>query len=89
MLFVSLSSFYNYVKTKMKTRSQTRQEKQQLYEVNIDFDGASEIWRANKKSIGNGQYKYICIAEKKGIKCGKSCYKETSYCWQHRNYKLE
>jgi len=31
----------------------------QLYEVDIDFDDASEAWRANKKSIGNGQYKYI------------------------------
>lgn len=31
----------------------------QLYEVDIDFDDASKAWRANKKSIGNGQYKYI------------------------------
>jgi hypothetical protein len=29
-----------------------------LYEVDIDFDEASEAWRANKTSIGNGQYKY-------------------------------
>ena len=76
----------------MKTRSQTRQEKQtynRIEEVNIDFDAASVAWRSNKKSIGNGQYKYICIystsANKNGIKCGKSCYKELSYCWQHRN----
>lgn len=73
----------------MKTRSQTRQEKQQLYEVNIDFDAASAAWRSNKKSIGNGQYKYICTysksANKNGVVCGKSCYKELSYCWQHRN----
>lgn len=31
----------------------------QLYEVDIDFDDASKAWRANKKSIGNGQYVYI------------------------------
>lgn len=56
-----------------------------LYEVNIDFDEASKAWHANKKSIGNGQYKYICTVEKNGIKCGKSCYKDLSYCWIHRN----
>ena len=52
----------------MKTRSQTKHpnvnEKQQLYEVNIDFDAASEAWRTNKKSVGNGFYKYICPVEK-------------------------
>lgn len=69
----------------MKTRSQTREEKHQLYEFNIDFDGASEARRANKKSIGNGQYKYICTSNKNGIICGKSCYKDLPYCWQHRN----
>jgi hypothetical protein len=29
-----------------------------LYDVDIDFDEASEAWRSNKISIGNGQYKY-------------------------------
>ena len=43
----------------MYTRSQTTYEKNALYEVNIDFDEASEAWRANKKYIGNGSYKYI------------------------------
>lgn len=67
----------------MKTRSQ---EKKQLYEVTIDFDGASEAWHYNKKSIGNGQYKYICtLTNKNNAICGKSCYKQLSYCWQHRN----
>jgi len=46
----------------MQTRSQSAKEK---YEVNIDFDGASAAWKANKKSIGNGQYKYICPLLKK------------------------
>jgi hypothetical protein len=43
----------------MNTRSQTTYENKALYEVNIDFDEASEAWRANKKYIGNGSYKYI------------------------------
>ena len=39
----------------MKTRSQTKYQKSQLYEVNIDFDGASEALKANKRcSTGNG-----------------------------------
>ena len=44
---------------RMDTRSQTTYQKKALYEVNIDFDEASEAWRANKKYIGNGSYKYI------------------------------
>ena len=58
------------------------------YEVNIDFDEASNFWKQNKKSIGNGQYKYICPKDKKDCtKCGKNCYKEMEFCWIHRNQK--
>ena len=54
-------------------------------EVNIDFDEASKAWHANKKSIGNSHYKYICeINTKTGKQCGKVCYKCESYCWSHR-----
>lgn len=44
----------------MKTISQTRRENNPIYEVNIDFDAASEAWKANKRSIGNGSYRYVC-----------------------------
>jgi hypothetical protein len=76
----------------MKTRSQTKKEGElkevkQLYEVNIDFDEASRAWHSNKKSVGNGHYKYICTIEKNGSTCGKSCYKDLLYCWIHRNGK--
>jgi hypothetical protein len=70
----------------MNTRSQTIKKMEQLYEVNIDFDGSSEAWKNNKKSIGNGSYKYVCSVEKNGKKCGKTCYKVSLYCWQHRKY---
>jgi hypothetical protein len=43
----------------MNSQIQPTYEKKALYEVNIDFDEASEAWRANKKYIGNGSYKYI------------------------------
>ena len=65
----------------MRTRSMTRklhepekqQEQPQLqpqiqrieYEVNIDFDEASAAWKANKKSLGNGCYKYIRMPKQK------------------------
>jgi hypothetical protein len=35
------------------------------YEVNIDFDEASAAWKANKKSLGNGCYKYIRMPKQK------------------------
>ena len=69
----------------MQTRSQTRKQ-QTLYEVNIDFDDASECWRQNKKCLSNGMYKYVCPQQKKdGTKCGKPCYKMSEFCWAHRN----
>lgn len=52
------------------------------YEVNIDFDEASKSWKQNKKSIGNGQYKYICQID--GKNCSKVCYKDMTVCWIHR-----
>ena len=79
----------------VQTRSQTKKEQElnrtlltELYEVNIDFDEASKAWMANKKSIGNGHYKYICTVEKNGSICGKSCYKELTNCWIHRGVGL-
>jgi hypothetical protein len=47
-----------------------KQKQNQIYEVNIDFDEASEAWKANKKSIGNGSYKYICLQK---TKAGNQC----------------
>jgi hypothetical protein len=34
--------------------------KQPADEVDIDFDGASAAWRANKKYLGNGMFVYRC-----------------------------
>ena len=47
----------------MRTRSQTRYITDALcalYKVEIDFDESSLAWKANKKYVGNGTYKYIC-----------------------------
>jgi hypothetical protein len=60
-------------------------------EVNIDFDEGIKEWRSNKKSIGNGHYKYICqvITASKNKQCEKSCYKGTNTCWIHRLHHLK
>ena len=41
---------------RMVTRSSNNSPR---YDVDIDFDEASDAWRANKKSIGNGMFKYV------------------------------
>ena len=84
----------------MNTRSQTkkiqeakttnngekREERENivLYMVEIDFDEASNCWKKNKKSIGNGSYKYVC--KKRGEKnnmCIKKCLQGEEYCCVH------
>ena len=68
----------------MKTRSQTKYEKSAIYEVNIDFDEASEAWKSNKKSIGNGSYKYVCAKIcKNNNMCIKKCLPGEIYCKTH------
>jgi hypothetical protein len=68
----------------MKTRSQTRYELEAMYEVNIDFDAASEAWKKNKVSIGNGSYGYLCAkCETTGIHCKKPCIQGKDYCSKH------
>ena len=56
-----------------------------IFEVNIDFDGASEAWKENKKSSGNGCYKYRCSAfvAKTGLKCDKFSKSGCDYCAMH------
>jgi hypothetical protein len=55
-----------------------------LFEVDIDFDAASEAWRANKKSIGNGSYKYICTAIcKSGKPCSRKPIEDDEFCKIH------
>lgn len=68
----------------MKTRSQTKREQLGKYEVNIDFDMASEAWKANKKYIGNGSYKYVCAKLSKNNKnCVTKCLPGEVYCRKH------
>jgi hypothetical protein len=81
----------------MNTRSQTKKmniemekEKEKarkftLYKVEINFDEASEGWRANKKCIGNGHYKYICLGKtKSGNQCKRESLKFCDNCKIHQ-----
>jgi len=76
--------------TNMQIRSQTNMQPISkksnylpLYD-DINFDEASKAWRENKKSIGNGMYKYICCLPKiNGNKCGKTCLVGEIYCRSH------
>ena len=54
-------------------------------EVHIDFYEASAVWRENKQYLGNGTYKYICMAiTKKQKQCLNKPLENCKYCHIHR-----
>ena len=68
----------------MQTRSQTRRIEESRYTVEINFDGASEAWKANKISKGNGTYGYRCSSMKKdGTPCCQMVSGRSDYCKRH------
>ena len=70
----------------MKTRSITSLKNKPMYDVNINFDEASNLWRSNKKCIGNGSYKYICIQKtKSGNQCKREKMNDSCFCKMHDN----
>ena len=62
-----------------------------IYEVNIDFDGASEAWKANKKPSGNSCYNYVCTASvaTTGKKCTRIVKSGCEYCAMHNKNKTK
>jgi hypothetical protein len=76
----------------MNTRTQSKKIKENLinqtttlYTVEINFDEAINSWRANKKSIGNGHYKYICLQKTKtGNQCKRESLKFCDHCKMHQ-----
>ena len=67
----------------MKTRSQTRYECN-IIKIDIDFDEASELWKSNKKYVGNGCYKYICAClTKTGNQCKREPMQGLDFCKLH------
>ena len=52
--------------------------------VELDFYLAQKYWLSNKTSIGNGSYKYICIATtKKTLPCKNKPLQQSNYCKVH------
>ena len=81
-LFILLIKYI--LTNKMQTRSQTKLTSISTFDVEIDFDGASEAWKANKKSIGNGSYKYVCSKKNKNSNfCSLKCLSGEIYCKTH------
>jgi len=73
----------NQVKTQMQLQTQKVE-----YEVIIDFDEASAAWKANKKSKGNGTYRYVCEGlTKTGKKCTRQPICSSEFCKWHQNKK--
>jgi hypothetical protein len=67
-----------------RTRSQSKLEKKTIYSVFIDFDEASKEWNANKRKVGDGCYKYLCIHKcKSGLFCKREPKKGNHYCSAH------
>ena len=67
----------------MLTRSKTRQLLKEL-EFIFDFNDASECWKENKKSIGNGCYHYLCgYSLENGDFCKKTPLKNKEFCCIH------
>lgn len=50
-----------------------------VYDVDIDFDEASQEWRRNKKCLSNGTFSYVCGMITKN---GKPCQR----CESHRHF---
>jgi len=73
----------------MRTRSQTKfvsftDEEIVLFHDTIDFDAASNAWKANKVSKGNGTYTYACEGKKRdGCKCSLPVSGRTDFCRRH------
>ena len=50
----------------------------------VDFDEASRAWKLNKKSTGNGCYKYICTKiTKTGKQCKNDSLRNCEFCRFH------
>lgn len=65
-----------------------KQNEMREYEVNIDFDEASRLWRQNKKSIGNGCYKYVCGAvTRSNRQCRRVTRSGQRYCPAHVSHQ--
>ena len=86
---VTTRAQYKKLQEKQRYLNEKR-EKQKIvkptYNVSIDFDYASRMWKKNKEHLGNGYYVYICgFTTKKGTPCKNKCYRDYKKCYLHKN----
>ena len=66
----------------MQTRSMTKRVQ---FTVDIDFDGASTAWKANKVPKGNGTYGYKCEKlQRNGEPCSHIAAPWSDFCKRHQ-----
>jgi hypothetical protein len=66
----------------MQTRSMTKRVQ---FAVDIDFDGASNAWKANKVPKGNGTYGYKCEKiQRNGEPCSHIAAPWSDCCKRHQ-----
>jgi len=54
------------------------------FEDTYDFDEASSAWRANKRSNGNGTFRYICAGSTRtGRHCQRTAQVHSEFCQIH------
>jgi hypothetical protein len=71
----------------MQTRNQTKALLNKLnnFEFTFDFDQSSIAWKANKRSIGNGSYVYVCQKQTiTGKTCRRKCLSGIDFCSIHK-----
>ena len=51
----------------MKAMSPKTIHRKPIYNVCFDFDSASLAWRANKKHVGNGEFVYVPVKDRRDI----------------------
>jgi hypothetical protein len=71
----------------VQTRSQAKLARPLVAPFVFDFDESSAAWKANKKRMGNGTYKYICGAPtKNNTLCQRTPLANHCHCAQHQSF---
>jgi hypothetical protein len=79
-----IAKYTNIVLETVVYTETTKHDNRDEYTVDIDFDGASEAWLANKTRQSNATYKYKCLGQTKTRRsCKRTPIEHTDYCSCH------
>jgi len=80
--------FLQKVEQKVEQKPPTLDLAPPFSKVEVDFYEASAAWKLNKKSTGNGCYKYVCVKIKQnGHQCKNDSLKNCEYCKIHSTFR--